>query len=264
MSAEEEQEEEGSVHNHLLRLVVRSEDEAYALLAQANRGHVSAWSEIKFDGWPKLEIHLSGEKFHSSLTPPLMKGLLEFQKGIYQSFAAAKYNNPTKRLSEDERKALEIIVRVVDGTSDVSVPFDQMAIEFVKAIAGKMDSTHVLIVALSFLVLYFGHSAFRTFLEHRKEVRLGEVSDATQRKMLETLEFQSKQETERTRILTEAIGTRPQLQNIAAIAHDAQTELVRGVSEADEAKISGVSLSGKAAMMLELIPVDRLQPHSRK
>lgn len=220
------------------------------MLRAAVHNQVGPWSEIKFVGWPKLEIYLRGKEFNSSVTPPLMRGLIEFQKGIYQSYAAAKYGNPTKRLSDEEKKALEIIVKVEGGSSGIEIDFQALAVELIKQIGGKMDTTHVLISVLTFLVLYFGTSAFRSYLEHRKEVRLREVSDETQRKTLEVLQFQTAQETERTKILAEAIGPRPQLQNVQAIAHDSQTELVRGMGEASEARIAGIPLTGRAALTL--------------
>jgi hypothetical protein len=231
-------------------LVIHSEAEAYQLLEQALSGRVPPFGEVRFEGWPKLEIHLRGKDFNSSLTPPVMKGLLAFQKGIYQSYAAAKYEDPSKRLSDEEKRALEIVVKVEPGSSDLKVDFQELAAELIKQVGGKMDSQTILIVVLTFLVLYFGSTTLKSYLDDRKELRLREVSDETQRRTLEALEFNSAQETDRIRILAEAIGSRPQLQNVAAIAHDARTELVKGIGEADEATISGVSLTGKAAVTL--------------
>ena len=60
-----------------------------------------------------------------------------------------------------------------------------------------MDPAHVLIAVVSIAVMYFGSSSVKTYLEHRKDVRAKEVSDETQRKTLEALQFTSAQETER-------------------------------------------------------------------
>ncbi|HET9646181.1 MAG TPA: hypothetical protein VFP68_23145 [Burkholderiaceae bacterium] len=115
-------------------MVVRSEEEAYALLQNALDGTLPPWAELQFDGWPRLEIYLKGKEFDRSITPPLMRGLLELQKGIYQSYGAAKYDNPTKRLSDEEKKALEIIVRVEGGSTGLDI-----ALSSARSGAGQAD-----------------------------------------------------------------------------------------------------------------------------
>lgn len=234
----------------LPELVIHSEDEAFALLKLALEGNLPPWASVRFDGWPKLEIYLKGKDFDSSLTPPVMKGLLEFQKGIYHSYAVAKYEDASRRLTDEEKKALEIVVKVESGSSDLSVDFQELAVKFIEQIGGKMDSTHVLILGLTFLVLHFGKAALTSYLDNRKEVRLREVSDETQRKTLEMLTFQSEKETERLVIVTQALAQKPQAQEMAAIANDSKTELLRGLVEAEQARVSGVSFSGPAAMSL--------------
>jgi hypothetical protein len=176
--------------------------------------------------------------------------LIEFQKGIYHSFAAAKYGVPNKRLTDEEKEALEFSVKVKEGSSDYNIDLQALAVEFVKQMGSKMNPTDVLILVLGFAVVYFGTSSLKTYLEGRKEVRLKEISDETQRKTLEALEFQGKAETERAKILADALTAQPRLINISSIAHDAQTDLVRSVGQAEEAQIDGFAMSGKAALAL--------------
>lgn len=52
-----------------------------------------------------------------------MKGLLEFQKGIYQSYASSYYGNSTKRLKKEEKEDLEIKVDVSSGSSNFNINF---------------------------------------------------------------------------------------------------------------------------------------------
>ena len=110
-----------STESNLPKIIIQNEEDAYQILQRAHNGELGPYSEIIFDGWPTLNIYLKGNKFHQSLTPTIMRGLLEFQKGIYQSFASAKYNHPTKRLSEAEKKDLEIRVNVSKGSSDLLI-----------------------------------------------------------------------------------------------------------------------------------------------
>lgn len=228
-------------------IVIRSEEDAYAVLALARDGKIGAFANLIFDGWPTLSIYLQGEKFHQSITPTVMRGLLEFQRGIYQSYAAAKYNLPTKRLSEEEKKALEIRVDVKDGSSDFGINFQELAVKLIEQLGGKMDPVHVLITVVSIAVLYFGTSAYRSFLEYRKDVRVKEVSDETQRKTLEALQFTSAQETERTRIMADLVRQDHRIENINRLAHDVQSEVVKTLAAGDKAAIEGIVIDPTVA-----------------
>ena len=70
----------------LPNIVIRSEEDAYEVLRKARDGELGPYNSIVFDGWPTLNLYLKGDKFHQSITPTVMKGLLEFQKGIYRSY----------------------------------------------------------------------------------------------------------------------------------------------------------------------------------
>lgn len=182
-----------STEKKLPELVVRSEAEAYALLDRALNGKVGPWSDLRLEGWPQLTIYLKGEKFDQTITPTVMKSLLEYQRLIYRAYASAKYDNESKRLTDTEKEALEIMVKVEGGSTKLDIDVNALAVEFVKQMGARMDSTHILIVLITFLTLYFGSSALKTFLDNRKEVRLKELTDETQRETLEALKFSSAQ-----------------------------------------------------------------------
>jgi len=224
----------------LPEITIRSEEDAYAVLDRAAKGLLEPYERIVFDGWPTLQLYLKGEKFDQSITPTIMRGLLEFQRGLYRSYAAAKYDNPTKRLSDEEKTALEVRVDVGKGSSDFGINFQGLAVELVKQFGGKMDPTHVLIAVVSIAVMYFGSSSVKSYLEYRKDVRAKEVTDDTQRKTLEALQFTSAQETERMKIMAEVIKASPRVENITRLAHDAQTELVKSMTAGEEASLAGV------------------------
>lgn len=238
---------QAATKNQLPNIVIKSEEDAYAVLDRAAKGQLEPYGQIVFDGWPTLQLYLKGEKFDQSITPTVMRGLLEFQRGLYRSYAVAKYDNPTKRLSDEEKTALEVRVDVGKGSSDFGINFQDLAIELVKQLGGKMDPTHVLIAVVSIAVMYFGSSSVKAYLEHRKDVRAKEVSDETQRKTLEALQFTSAQETERMKIMAEVIKASPRVENITRLAYDAQTELVKSMAAGDEAKLAGVQVDPEIA-----------------
>lgn len=233
--------------NDLPNIVIKSEEDAYEVLRSALAGTIQPFGTVIFDGWPTLNLNVKGDKFHQSLTPTVMRGLLEFQKGIYQSFAAAKYNHPSKRLSESEKKDLEIRVDVHEGSSDLDINFNEIAIKLVEQLGARMDPVHVLITVVTIAVLYFGNSAFRSFLESRKEVRLKEISDGTHRKTIEALTFAGQQETERAKIISDLAANNHRIGNISRIAYQAQSELVKSLAAGDSASVEGIPLDSAIA-----------------
>lgn len=232
-----------TTERNLPDIVIRSEEEAYEVLRKARDGELGPYNSIIFDGWPTLNLYLQGDKFHQSITPTVMKGLLEFQKGIYRSYAAAKYDHPAKRLSDKEREDLEIRVDVNDGSSDLEINFQELAEKLFERMVGKMDSQDIVITIVTIAVLYFGTSAYRSFLENRKETRIKEVSDETQRETLATLKYTSEQETKRAQILADLARENNKVDNIAQIAFDAQTEVVKAMAAGSSSEVEGIALA---------------------
>lgn len=228
-------------------IVIRSEDDAYEVLRMARDGELGPYKSIVFDGWPTLNLYLKGDKFHQSITPTVMKGLLEFQKGIYRSYAVAKYDHPGKRLSEQEREDLEIRVDIKDGSSDLDINFQELATKLLGQMVGKMDSQDIVITIVTIAVLYFGNSAYRTFLENRKETRIKEISDDTQRETLAVLKYTSEQETMRAQIIADLARDNSKVDNIAQIAFDAQTDVVKAMAAGTTAKVEGIELTAGIA-----------------
>lgn len=234
----------------MAQITIESEVDAYAALERALAGKLPEDTIVKFGDWPNLHFVVRGDEFNASLTPPIMSGLLDFQRGIYRSFAAVTYGDPNKRLSDSEKKLLQINVKVKKGSSQLDIPADELLKHLITEMMTKMPPEYVLIAVLSIAVMYFGGSFLKTFLDNRKEVRIREVGDETQRATLAAMQFSSAQETERMRILASAMGKVPQLEIAAEEAKDAQAALVKSVREADEAEISGVYLERDDAVVL--------------
>lgn len=231
-------------------LEITNEQDAYALLDKALSGKLPKDAVVEFKGWPTLELHLKGKQFKGSITPPVMKALLEFQQGIYQSYASAKYDNPAKRLTDHEKEALQINVKVTDGTTGLQINYQEIAKELATQLVTKMTPEQVTTVVLTFAVLFFGKVAFAKYLDYRKETRLAELTDDTERAKIDTMRAMSEQETKRAEILARALSSAPRLENVGRIAEDTHTELLKGVRTADSADIAGVPVTGEAALTL--------------
>lgn len=240
--------------NDLPDIVIRSEEEAYEWLERASKGDVAPYGTIKFEEWATFNLYLKGEKFERSLTPTVMKSLIEFQRGIYHAYASAKFGNPSKRLSDEEKDDLEVTVKVNPGSSDLDIDYTTVATKLVEQMAGKMTGSEILIAVVSIAVLWFGRSAWNSYLESRKEIKLAEIADEGQRATLEALNFSSEQETARARIIAELSNRDERIGEIARIAANTHTEVVRAISTASAARIEGTNIDPQLAEYLTSNP----------
>ena len=239
-----------NVEPKLQPLVIRSEDDAIALLVRAHEGKVEPFSTLMFDGWPTLNLHLTGEKFHQSITPSVMKGLLEFQRQIYHAYALAKYDDATRRLNSSERSDFEIRVDVKDGSSDLGINFTEIAIKLVEQLGSKMTPGNIVFTVISIAIMFFGNSAFANYLNNRKEIKLREIDSATERARLESTQFISQEETNRMKVIQSMALQHPLVQKISNIAQDAQGEIVRTMRVAETAEVGGIAVEPEDAEML--------------
>lgn len=225
-------------------IVIRSEEDAYNILQQTLDAQVGPYRHIRFEGWPSFSLYLKGKKFDQSLTPTVMRGLLELQRGVYKSYASAAFSAPNRRLSEEEKDTLEIKVSVKGGSSSLEINFQEIADKLIEQLGARMNPTEVLYSAVAIAVLYFGTSAYKSYLEHRRDTRAREISDETQRKTLEALKFSTEQETKRTAIIAELAKRDHRIENIERLAHATHAEIVKSLAAGTEANLDGIPLSG--------------------
>jgi len=116
-----------------------------------------------------LEVKLFGDQFHKSLTPTVMKGLIELQKGIYRSYCFAQYGHTNLRqLSKDELSQLEFTVIINEGCTDILA-----AIEGVLKAAGdwmtNLTGKQKLIALGMMLIAIMGYFAMQNVKEYMSD-----------------------------------------------------------------------------------------------
>ncbi len=229
---------------------IRNEDDAYELLASYydDQAILREDFEIKFDGWPVLEIKISGDKFSSTITPTVMKGLIDFQKAIYRSYALSKYNSfNINKLTKSEKDDLEIQVKVSKGSSHLGIDFQAALEKFMMGLANKMEPTQIVIIILGIALLYFGHSALRMYLQGRKETRLSEIKSKEAAELIASQKFASEQETKKMEIIAGITNKNKVMGNAKAYAYEAHTGLLKSVKSADSAELQGIEIGGDVA-----------------
>lgn len=101
-----------------------------------------------------LEVKIFGEKFHKSLTPTIMKGIIALQEGVYRSYCYAQYGDTNlQQLSKEERSQLEFTVIINEGCTD----FLALIKEVFEAAAGLMTNMtgKEKLLAIGFMLLTF-------------------------------------------------------------------------------------------------------------
>ncbi len=229
---------------------ISNEDDAYKILSDINNGTIIEFNDINFNNFPLFCIHIEGSKFNQSITPTVMRGLVEFQKSIYQAYAAAKYNSPSKRLNDEEKNNLEINVKITDGSSNLGINVQELAVKFIEQIGDNMTPTVIITLGIFFIVSYFGKTAYKLYLDNRKEIRNKEISDETQIKTLQTLETISKEETERAKIIASLANKNHHIDNIRKLSDDAHTEIIKALCAGENSEIQGIKITKEIAELL--------------
>ncbi|MGP5531191.1 hypothetical protein ACTXMK_05225 [Psychrobacter celer] len=133
-----------------------------------------------------LEVKLFGDQFHNSLTPTIMKGLIELQKGIYRSYCFAQYGDTNLRqLSKEELSQLEFTVIISEGCTDILA-----AIEGVLKAAGdlmtNLTGKQKLLALGMILITIMGYFAMENVKEYmsdqeanRHELAIKRANDET-------------------------------------------------------------------------------------
>lgn len=143
-------------------VIIRSESDALAVLEQALNGVLSEEDSylIKFDGWPLFELDVEGVRYHSTVTTPLMKGLLEYQQVINRIFADSVYSKGARALTEEDRSALELTFSVAEGSSDIQAYLQETFNKLGEKMIDKMTGGQIVITVVGLALvaaLYFGH-----------------------------------------------------------------------------------------------------------
>lgn len=64
------------------KLVIKNDNAALNLLQKLLDDENFEVPEVEFKNWPRFEMHVKGERYHSTITPELMESFLDLQKTI--------------------------------------------------------------------------------------------------------------------------------------------------------------------------------------
>src|SRR5688572_9367121 len=97
-----------------LQIEIRTEDDAWYWLKLALEGQIpeDEFVDLRFRGWPTVDLGFQGKDFHSSVPTRLMPAMLEAQKEVHRLYSQVRYGEQNlRRLTAEERDRLELVVK---------------------------------------------------------------------------------------------------------------------------------------------------------
>ncbi len=211
------------------KIKITNEEDAWKALEEALKEEEHLYPvDFTFDNWPKIDIKLDGSLYQSSLTSQSMEGLIEFQKHINRVYAQICYEGPPTKLKNEDKKELEIIYKITEGSTEVSVDFTQAAVRMAEGLVTKMSGTEMTITILGLAIIGACAYGFKNYITRQQ-----------QDKIADALISQNKEETKRTELLTKAMSRVPVLKEVQEEADETYNKVLRGVQETDTLTIDG-------------------------
>lgn len=244
---------------------IRTDDDAFALLKQLTDDPDAPVPEVNFVGWPKFELHVKGERYHSTITPELMSSFLNLQKNINKSYALVKYADSNRRLKEQEREDLKILVEVGEGSSGFIAMLEAQVSKMGTALAEgfkDMDSKQKLIAIISIGLMVVGTYSVDTYLQNKKEIRLAEINllenETEREERLKTLQIMQQTDVQHTAAVVEMFNKvtdqLPQLITASEHIASAYDEIIASTKDSESIEIQGRYVAGSVVSELSNSP----------
>lgn len=207
-------------------MFIKTDDDAWEALTQALADEIDDNVNLVFEGWPVLKITLEGEDFHSTMPTRIMPPILDLQKEIYHIYCRAKYNDEsTRRLTDEERKQLELVVQVKTGSSEFITDFSNALNDIIRN--SNMTGKQVTLLLITISVLFTGHFAWKDWLQRKEHEHNLEVSVKL-----------SKEETQRLQIVTQAMQQNSEIMKTRIAIDEIRTEFAKKLQPNDQLKVS--------------------------
>ncbi|MFP3352275.1 hypothetical protein R0K04_12730 [Pseudoalteromonas sp. SIMBA_153] len=228
-------------------LEISSDADAFAILKEALEGKFDGEDlQLNFNNWPCLHLNVKGARYHSTITYSMMHSLIEYQKVIYRTYVDIFNKGSVQSLSHNERKALEVVFKVEEGSSNLLGDAAGALAEFAKGAVGKMDSKQIILLVLGAGVLFGGYHIADTYMNNQVKM----VENEAKNKQAEL------EEKNRHEITLELLKNNRVLMDAANGSEAAVTKFLVSVKDADKASV-GDSVTLKQKDLEELAKPER-------
>lgn len=199
-------------------VTISSEEQAIAVLESALNGEIGDDETviITFDGWPTFNLEVEGERYHSTVTTPLIKGLLEYQQALNRLFADSVYSRGARSLTEEDRANLELTFRVDEGCSDIQATLQESMNRLGEKMIDKMTGGELVITVLGLALvasIYFGH---QNGLNHDEAMAAENNRSALEQRLVNSNETIAKAMQETNQALIAIVRSTPDATKVTA------------------------------------------------
>ncbi|WP_339774984.1 hypothetical protein [uncultured Methylophaga sp.] len=206
---------------------ITNEDVAFDVLSKALRGALPNDVQIKFEGWPLFKLSIYGDDFHGTVPTRIMPPILELQSEIHRVYLRAKYGDDNlRRLSDEERYALELVVEVNDGCTEFIAEIGKVFNEAIKN--SNMTGEETALTLISIAVVIAGTYSWKLWLSHQE--KLHDKKSTVQ---------VSQEETKRLEIVTAALNKSKDASAAFEGISDFKTHLTKKLKPNDVIKVDG-------------------------
>jgi hypothetical protein len=119
----------------------------------------------------QLKYHIEGEKYHSTLTPTIMRSILGLQD-IINRLALDNLGDEYKRVPKELREKLEITYQVTDGSTNIFADLSEAVSnlkDYVSALSGKQKAAVVLTLIAVFSIKSLWDAGSDTLLKMKEK-----------------------------------------------------------------------------------------------
>lgn len=227
------------------RIKVGSEGAAFELLHRALTKEFAGDNVIlSLHNWPKLKISLQGEGYDSTITADIAESLVDVQKRLNRAFAMVALKHASAiHLKDEQRDALKFKAKVEPGSSFITVDLSGALQYVAQSMVGKMNGTEILIGVLGLGTIIASTMITKQFL--RDKAGNKNVTEETKRAIA-----MSEQETERHKILAQALSSRAALRHAKVDFDEVRENIVSSIGDADSMKLNGIALDQQSAREL--------------
>lgn len=220
------------------RIVITNQEQAWEVFQAAVNGEkLPERFILSFKGWPNFEMKVEGRDWNSTVPTRVMSPLLEIQKDINRKYVEIAYGSANlRKLRDEDRDQLEIVVQVKSGSSDYKAPLDEQLNVLARKALERMESRDIVIALLGVALVWGGVEISKAWIAARQQAVNAEV----------TVQL-SQQETERLKVFERAMRQNPVLETARQDFEDSQNRILKTLKPNDRTEIKGVSLSGADA-----------------
>lgn len=232
-----------------MKLVIENESQAWAALERAVTTGFPDDVDIEFSGWPVLRMDVQGRDWQSTVPTRVMSPFLDVQKDINRAYAAVRYGSANlRKLKDEERDELEVVVRVREGSSLFDAELWKHLATISEAAAARMNGTQIVITVLGLGLLFTAPVMYKAWLASRaKEKELD-----LQREM-------SAEETRKLQVMADALTKQSLLASTQEDVQATQNRLLKVAKDGDVLNLKDTPITAAAAAQLAQPERERAQ-----